>query len=45
MFIYRLMCLVGEVVEGLDVVKAVEKLGSAGGKTSKKIKIAKSGTV
>ncbi|KAI9457919.1 cyclophilin [Boletus coccyginus] len=35
----------GEVVEGLDVVKAVEKLGSAGGKTSKKVKIAKSGTV
>ncbi|KAG5641924.1 cyclophilin peptidyl-prolyl cis-trans isomerase Cyp2 [Asterophora parasitica] len=35
----------GEVVEGLDVVKAVEKLGSASGKTSKVVKIAKSGTV
>ncbi|KAG5353274.1 cyclophilin peptidyl-prolyl cis-trans isomerase Cyp2 [Termitomyces sp. Mn162] len=35
----------GEVVEGLDVVKRVEKLGSASGKLSKKVTIAKSGTV
>ncbi|KAF8905233.1 cyclophilin [Gymnopilus junonius] len=35
----------GEVVEGLDVVKAIEKLGSSSGKTSKKVTIAKSGTV
>ncbi|PPR06213.1 hypothetical protein CVT26_005472, partial [Gymnopilus dilepis] len=35
----------GEVVEGLDVVKAIEKLGSSSGKTSKKVTIAKSGTL
>ncbi|KAK6520098.1 Multifunctional pyrimidine synthesis protein CAD [Arthrobotrys conoides] len=35
----------GEVVEGSDVVKAVEKLGSASGKTSKKISVSASGTV
>jgi len=35
----------GEVVEGFDIVKAVEKTGSASGKTSKTIKIVKSGTV
>ncbi|KAH9477577.1 cyclophilin peptidyl-prolyl cis-trans isomerase Cyp2 [Psilocybe cubensis] len=35
----------GEVVEGYDVVKAIEKLGSSSGKTSKKVTIAKSGTV
>jgi peptidylprolyl isomerase len=35
----------GEVVEGLDVVKAVEKLGSSSGKTAKKVTISKSGTV
>ncbi|RDB27613.1 Peptidyl-prolyl cis-trans isomerase [Hypsizygus marmoreus] len=35
----------GEVVSGMDVVKAVEKLGSASGKTSGVVKIAKSGTV
>ncbi|GAX52290.1 peptidylprolyl isomerase [Streptomyces olivochromogenes] len=35
----------GEVVEGMDVVKAVEKLGSRSGTTSKKIVIADSGTV
>ena len=33
----------GEVVEGMDVVKAVEKLGSQSGKTSKKVEIAASG--
>ncbi|MGW1502791.1 peptidylprolyl isomerase [Streptomyces mirabilis] len=35
----------GEVVEGMDVVKAVEQLGSRSGTTSKKIVIADSGTV
>ncbi|KAK1224879.1 cyclophilin peptidyl-prolyl cis-trans isomerase Cyp2 [Marasmius sp. AFHP31] len=35
----------GEVVEGLDVVKAVEAVGSSSGKTSKAVKITKSGVV
>ncbi|OAA23338.1 peptidylprolyl isomerase [Frankia sp. EI5c] len=35
----------GEVVEGEDVVKAVEKLGSQSGRTSKKIIVSASGTV
>ncbi|PPQ78260.1 hypothetical protein CVT25_011719, partial [Psilocybe cyanescens] len=35
----------GEVVEGYDIVKNIEKLGSSSGKTSKKVTIAKSGTV
>jgi peptidylprolyl isomerase len=35
----------GEVVAGMDVVKAVEKLGSRSGTTSKKIVIADCGTV
>ncbi|MFF3419233.1 peptidylprolyl isomerase [Streptomyces sp. NPDC002698] len=35
----------GEVVEGMDVVKAIEALGSGSGRTSKKIVISKSGTV
>lgn len=35
----------GEVVEGMDVVKAVETLGSRSGATSKKIVISDSGTV
>ncbi|TFK23013.1 hypothetical protein FA15DRAFT_670938 [Coprinopsis marcescibilis] len=35
----------GEVVEGLDIVKAIEKLGSASGKVNKKVTIAKSGVV
>ncbi|KAG6901929.1 cyclophilin peptidyl-prolyl cis-trans isomerase Cyp2 [Termitomyces sp. Mi166 len=35
----------GEVVEGMDVVKTIEKCGSASGTTSKKVTIAKSGTV
>ncbi|KAF3314227.1 Multifunctional pyrimidine synthesis protein CAD [Orbilia oligospora] len=35
----------GEVVEGSDVVKAIEKLGSSSGKTSKKIAVSASGTV
>ena len=33
----------GEVIEGMDVVKQMEGLGSQGGATSKKIVIAKSG--
>ncbi|MFH9354785.1 peptidylprolyl isomerase [Kitasatospora sp. NPDC017646] len=35
----------GEVVEGMDVVKKVEGLGSQSGRTSATIKIAKSGVV
>ncbi|KAF9458378.1 cyclophilin [Collybia nuda] len=35
----------GEVVEGMSVVQAVEKLGSSSGATKKKVVIAKSGTV
>ncbi|WP_042383134.1 peptidylprolyl isomerase [Streptacidiphilus melanogenes] len=35
----------GEVVEGMDVVKKIESLGSRTGATSAKISIAKSGTV
>jgi peptidylprolyl isomerase len=35
----------GEVVEGFDVVKKVEKLGTQNGKTTKTVTIAKSGTV
>ncbi|KAL1922450.1 uncharacterized protein VTP21DRAFT_9989 [Calcarisporiella thermophila] len=33
----------GEVVQGMDVVKAIEKLGSSSGKTSKKIEITNCG--
>ncbi|CAK9196958.1 unnamed protein product [Sphagnum jensenii] len=33
----------GQVVEGLDVVKAIEKVGSSGGKTSKTVAIADCG--
>ncbi|KAG6910708.1 hypothetical protein DXG01_008238 [Tephrocybe rancida] len=35
----------GEVVEGLEIVKAIEKLGSASGKVAQKVTITKSGTV
>ncbi|KAL4944139.1 hypothetical protein BDV06DRAFT_188183 [Aspergillus oleicola] len=35
----------GEVVEGQEVVKAVEALGSSSGATKKQIKVAASGTV
>ena len=35
----------GEVIEGMDLVKQLEGLGSQGGATSKTIKIAKSGQV
>jgi len=35
----------GEVVQGLEIVNTVEKLGSGSGKTSKTIKISASGTV
>ena len=38
-------CVFGKVVEGQDVVDAVEKLGSQSGRTSAKVTIAKSGTV
>ena len=35
----------GRVTSGMDVVKAIEKVGSEGGKTSKKVVIAKSGVL
>ena len=35
----------GEVVHGMDVVKAVEKVGSKDGKTSKKVIIGRCGVV
>ncbi|KAH9077928.1 cyclophilin [Lactarius deliciosus] len=35
----------GEVVEGLDIVKAVEALGSQSGTTTKKVTIARSGAI
>ncbi|MFC4503767.1 MULTISPECIES: peptidylprolyl isomerase [Streptomyces] len=35
----------GEVVEGLDIVKTIEGLGSQSGRTSAKVTIADSGTV
>jgi cyclophilin family peptidyl-prolyl cis-trans isomerase len=35
----------GEVVEGQDIVKKIESFGSSSGKTSKRVTIAKSGTV
>jgi cyclophilin family peptidyl-prolyl cis-trans isomerase len=35
----------GEVVEGLNIVKDIEKLGSSSGKTKQTVTIDKSGTV
>lgn len=35
----------GEVVEGLDLVKRIEALGSSSGKLKEPVKIASSGTV
>ena len=35
----------GEVVEGMQHVKEIEKLGSSGGATSKRITIVECGTV
>ncbi len=37
--------LLGEVIEGIEVVKTVEALGSQSGATKKKVTIAKSGTL
>merc|ERR1711872_450646 len=36
-------CVFGSVVEGMDVVKKMEAVGSEGGKTSKKVEIADCG--
>jgi len=36
-------CVFGSVVEGMNVVKAIEALGSQSGKTSKKIIVADCG--
>lgn len=33
----------GKVVQGMDVVKAIEAIGSSSGKTSKEVKITASG--
>eukprot|EP00614_Pseudopedinella_elastica_P031636 CAMPEP_0172615988 /NCGR_PEP_ID=MMETSP1068-20121228/62634_1 /TAXON_ID=35684 /ORGANISM="Pseudopedinella elastica, Strain CCMP716" /LENGTH=483 /DNA_ID=CAMNT_0013421291 /DNA_START=41 /DNA_END=1492 /DNA_ORIENTATION=+ len=38
-------CVFGKVADGLEVVEKVEKVGSQGGETSKKVTIAKSGQV
>lgn len=35
----------GKVLEGMDVVKAVEAVGSGSGKPSKPVRIAKSGVL
>merc|ERR1719156_11054 len=35
----------GKVIEGMDVVKAIEAVGSSGGETSKKVLISDSGEV
>ncbi len=35
----------GEVIQGLDLVKKIESLGSTSGSTKKKVVIAESGTV
>ncbi|XP_020584369.1 peptidyl-prolyl cis-trans isomerase [Phalaenopsis equestris] len=35
----------GQVVEGLDVVKAIEKVGSSSGRTSKEVKVADCGQI
>ena len=36
-------CVFGSVVEGMDVVRKMEKLGSQSGKTSKKVTISDCG--
>lgn len=36
-------CVFGQVVEGLDIVKAIETVGSSSGRTSKKVEIANCG--
>ena len=35
----------GQVVEGMDVVKAIEKVGSRSGSTAKEVKIADCGQI
>jgi cyclophilin family peptidyl-prolyl cis-trans isomerase len=35
----------GEVVEGMEIVKAIEKVGSASGKTSQDVSITNAGVV
>jgi len=35
----------GQVVEGMDVVKAIEKVGSRSGSTAKEVKIANCGQI
>lgn len=45
MFIRRLTRVVGEVIDGLDIVKAIEKVGSQSGKPSVKVTIVEAGTL
>lgn len=40
-----IMSRIGEVIEGMDVIKAVEKVGSSSGKPSVEVVVTKSGTV
>jgi peptidylprolyl isomerase len=35
----------GEVIEGMNIVKEIEKQGSSSGKTTKEVKIIASGTL
>ena len=49
-YCFEIICLLlqvvyGEVVDGMDLVKKIEGLGSQSGTTKAKIVIAKSGTV
>jgi hypothetical protein len=39
------LSLLGEVVEGIELVQAIEKLGTQSGATKKKVTIAQSGVV
>jgi len=45
LLIFFLFFFAGEVVEGLELVKQIEALGTASGTPKKKITIAKSGAV
>jgi peptidylprolyl isomerase len=38
-------CVFGQVVEGMDVVQAIEKVGSGSGMTSKRVAIVDSGEI
>lgn len=38
-------CVFGQVVEGLDVIRAVEKVGSSSGRTAKRVEVADCGQI